>query len=137
MDKISPQFGPVSGGTALTLYGQYLSSGSFPSVRLEGIPCTINPYRTTSDTITCITPKGLKPGLVKNLTLQIDSAQRSLSLAYHYVMDPTVTGISPLKSISSGGRMIQVQGTGFNSVANPRIVVYSENSKTPINDTVS
>ena len=38
---ISPQFGPQSGGTLLTIHGEYMNAGSFIKARIDDLPCRI------------------------------------------------------------------------------------------------
>lgn len=76
---------------------------------------------------------------VERITLSIDDARRILTLGteeqpsdrrgrvralFHYMNDPTIIEIKPLKSFASGGRMITVHGTNIHAVQSPEMVVY-------------
>lgn len=50
-----------------------------------------------------------------------DSASCSI---YNYTNDPKIMQIKPLKSFSSGGRMITVHGTNLDSIQKPELEVY-------------
>ena len=51
--------------------------------------------------------------------------------------DPVVLDIRPLKSYTSGGRPLTVHGRRFDSVQQPRMMVFNETDLSPINVTVS
>lgn len=57
---------------------------------------------------------------------------------FHYLNDPTIIELKPLKSFVSGGRMITVHGTNLDSIQSPEMIVYADQpSDMIINRTVS
>lgn len=68
----------------------------------------------------------------------IDGANRTFEgNPFNYTQDPTIMEIKPLKSFASGGRMITVHGTNFNTIQKPEMVVYTENEQNPVSKSVS
>lgn len=74
-----PYIGPVSGGTKMSIIGNWLNIGSSISVFLDSYECLVNMTHTSSSRLTCITSASRQPEHVKSLTLRIDGGQRILS----------------------------------------------------------
>src|SRR5690606_10844732 len=55
--SIYPSFGPVSGGTKLSISGTNLDIGSNVSIHLDNLPCKVVETRRVSGEIICITSK--------------------------------------------------------------------------------
>ncbi|XP_022914955.1 plexin-B isoform X2 [Onthophagus taurus] len=132
---VYPTMGPQSGGTLLAITGQYLNIGSDITAYLDGHLCQVNITQASSSRLTCITSKAAKPVNIGKLTLSIDGANRTLEgNPFNYTSDPTIMEIKPLKSFASGGRMIFVHGSNFDSIQKPEMEVY-HNEPIPINRT--
>ncbi|XP_043224973.1 plexin-B-like [Amphibalanus amphitrite] len=128
-----PRLGPQSGGTLVTLTGSNLHVGSNVTVTLGGRPC---PVTERLDGVTCVTAPSVEPRDVTDLRVTVDGANRSLAVPFTYTPDPVVLDIRPLKSYVSGGRPLTVHGRQFDSIQQPKIIVFNETALRPINTTV-
>lgn len=134
---VFPLLGPQSGGTQLAISGQYLNIGSEITAYLDEWVCRVNVTQASSSRLTCITSRTNRPINIQKLTLSIDGANRTLEgNPFNYTQDPTIMEIKPLKSFTSGGRMIFVHGTNLDSVQKPEMEVYSYTEPAPINKTI-
>lgn len=134
---IYPKLGPLSGGTHLSVIGEHLNIGTNVRVFLDELECAVQDRNSsvTMQRIQCITPpspNGLRQ--INRLELLIDGANRSFTCTpeppethkcsiYNYTHDPQILQIKPLRSFSSGGRMITVHGTNLHIIQRPEIVV--------------
>ncbi|XP_036388457.1 plexin-B1 [Megalops cyprinoides] len=121
---VSPQRGPKSGGTSLTVTGRYLRTGrpSEVSVRIGDVPCLIT-SEIKEDRFECQTGASNKMG-EHTVTVRFGSSERHLQgAAYHYTADPNITQAVPSKSFLCGGRVIRVSGHNLDVVQEPRILV--------------
>ncbi|KAF1764913.1 hypothetical protein GCK72_004864 [Caenorhabditis remanei] len=129
-----PLYGPISGGTRITLYGQNLSSGSRISVTVGGNPCPIDKVNSSA-VLTCLTPPGSNVGKSAKVVVHVDHSQIQLDQPFEYRSDPSVNGIFPLSSFKAGGRIISVHGSSLNTVQSARMFLIS--SPTPPFDVIS
>lgn len=138
LSAVTPQVGPLSGGTQLAITGSHLNIGSHTTAYLDELPCHINSTQATSSRITCITSRASMPRPVRTLTLIIDGANRTLTgHPFKYKSDPVIAEIKPLMSFMSGGRVITVHGTNFDTIQNPEMVVFvNSDFHYPVNKTV-
>jgi plexin A len=137
---VTPNNGPKSGGTQLTIMGSHLNIGSSVRVFLKDYPCHVNVTHSSSSRITCTTSAAITNETVGRLQVVVDNAVRVLEddNLFRYMPDPTIIEIKPLKSFVSGGRMITVHGTNLDAIQSPEMIVYSDHhSKTMSNRTVS
>lgn len=147
LERVSPKFGPMSGGTELTIYGKNLNIGSSIIAYLDDYICHINTTETTSNSLKCLTTHARSVEQIRTLTLIIDLANRTLQCnhqtrdsrvdmshfninsqngqcsIYNYTADPKIMQIKPLKSFKSGGRMITIHGTNIHTVQRPQMSV--------------
>ncbi|XP_064812730.1 plexin-D1-like [Oncorhynchus masou masou] len=117
--SMEPRKGSRSGGTRVTLRGEYLDTGSQVRVKVNGTQdCTI--LTLTKDTIECTIPAALHTHTeavsvcVEFEDIPCQSAE--LLTQYIYEKNPTISYIKPRKSYLSGGRTITVTGKGFDLV---------------------
>uniref|UniRef100_A0A8C7H5A8 Plexin D1 n=1 Tax=Oncorhynchus kisutch TaxID=8019 RepID=A0A8C7H5A8_ONCKI len=117
--SMEPRKGSRSGGTRVTLRGEYLDTGSQVRVKVNGTQdCTI--LTLTKDTIECTIPAALHTHTeavsvcVEFEDIPCQSAE--LLTQYIYEKNPTISYIKPRKSYLSGGRTITVTGQGFDLV---------------------
>jgi spore coat protein U-like protein len=109
--NVSPAFGPVAGGTTVTITGTGFSGQpivSFGSNRATST--TVD----SSTQITATTPAADKAGsvFVSVATLQGINSPTSGSV-FTYVAPPTVTDVSPKAGPTTGGTTVTITGTGF------------------------
>lgn len=156
LEGLLPAQGPQSGGTQLSILGRYLNIGSSITAYLDDYECAINVTQASSTRLTCVTSAARHPDRIRVLTLSIDGANRTFNCQptpvtltlgqqqrrkngnavasaasnvcsiYNYTSDPRIMQIKPLKSFSSGGRMLTVHGTNLDAIQKPEIEVYDE-----------
>lgn len=118
IDKITPSYGPATGGTAVTLSGYGLEEttavdfGSAPAqsftVNLDGSVTAIAPPEVPGETIVPIratTPEGVTE----------DFLLQETNPANFFTYGPTVTSVTPGEGPESGGTKVTIRGTGFAS----------------------
>lgn len=138
LEGLHPTMGPQSGGTKLSIIGNFLNIGSNIMAYLDNYNCQVNVTQASSGRLTCITSASESPEHIKTLTLVIDGANRTLTCitnryvyddcsVYNYTVDPKILQIKPLKSFVSGGRMITVHGSNLDSIQKPEIEVWIDN----------
>ena len=74
--------------------------------------------------------------VISHLKLKIDNLVISKSINFTYVDDPVVKKISPLRSPISGGRTINVYGTNFKSIQQPRMIILAVDGIHILNETI-
>jgi hypothetical protein len=114
--SLSVSNGPRSGGTLLTINGSDFISGV--SVDFGGSPCTVS--ADTPTTITCTTTAHASGTVTVSVT-NTDSQSGSLSSAFTFDPPPTVSSISPIIGLASGGTTLTVNGTNYISGASVSI----------------
>jgi hypothetical protein len=108
--SVTPNSGPASGGTAVTITGTNFTSGA--TVTFGGTAAT-GVTVASSTSITAKAPSHAA-GSVKVVVTNSDSQSGSLNNGYSYGNPaPAVTAISPNTGRASGGTAVTVTGTGF------------------------
>uniref|UniRef100_A0A7N9APC8 Plexin-B1 n=1 Tax=Mastacembelus armatus TaxID=205130 RepID=A0A7N9APC8_9TELE len=122
---VSPERGPIAGGTILMITGRNLQTGrpSDLTISVGGVPCTIV-SEVQSSSVQCVTGSSNKTG-DHRVTLHYGSSQRYLRTSpYQYTHNPNITHATPAKIfLFSGGRLIYVSGHNLDVVQEPRMVV--------------
>uniref|UniRef100_A0A7N8XWX9 Plexin-B1 n=1 Tax=Mastacembelus armatus TaxID=205130 RepID=A0A7N8XWX9_9TELE len=121
---VSPERGPIAGGTILMITGRNLQTGrpSDLTISVGGVPCTIV-SEVQSSSVQCVTGSSNKTG-DHRVTLHYGSSQRYLRTSpYQYTHNPNITHATPAKSFLDGGRLIYVSGHNLDVVQEPRMVV--------------
>ncbi|XP_062401569.1 LOW QUALITY PROTEIN: plexin-A1b [Sardina pilchardus] len=137
--RVSPSFGPVSGGTRITIHGIHLNAGSAVAVKIGLNPCNFE--RRTSREIVCVTPAGLNSGGTP-VMVDINSAElRNPEVKFNYTDDPTISKIEPDWTIASGGTPLTITGTNLATIREPKMrakygAAKSFNNCTVYNNTV-
>uniref|UniRef100_A0A0K0DAG3 Sema domain-containing protein n=1 Tax=Angiostrongylus cantonensis TaxID=6313 RepID=A0A0K0DAG3_ANGCA len=137
--SVYPSFAPVSGGTKvsslqITVYGQNLDAGSNVVVDVGGVPCE-DIVRNSSSSFTCIVSHATTPSKLVQIVVSIDAATMSVPNLFEFRPDPIVSSAYPLVTFRSGGRMVTVEGSNFDSVLSARMFFVS--STTPPFEIVS
>uniref|UniRef100_A0A8C7C6A2 Plexin-B1 n=1 Tax=Oncorhynchus kisutch TaxID=8019 RepID=A0A8C7C6A2_ONCKI len=115
--EVSPQRGPMAGGSSLTITGRNLLTGrpSDITVTVGGVPC--------EGSVVCVTGSSNGTG-EHRVTLRYGDSQRHLhESAYRYTPNPNITQAAPAKSFLSGGRLVFVSGHNLDVVQEPRMLV--------------
>ncbi|XP_070556393.1 plexin-B2-like [Ptychodera flava] len=125
----TPKVGPKSGGTAVTIRGEYIDAGRNITADFDGFACLIKREQDVwnETTVRCKTSRINTTSSAK-LRMHFDGAERLApdSKSFRYTENQTVKSINPSRSFRSGGRQVNVTGTMFTSVQEPRMVLSSE-----------
>ncbi len=110
---ISPDHGPESGGTTVTLTGTgFLDNfAGTNTVTIGGVAAT-SVVVTSNTSLTCVTP-ALAAGAARDVVLANANGSATLSAAYTYNVPPTLTAVSPAAGSAQGGTSVTLTGTGF------------------------
>ncbi|XP_053379571.1 uncharacterized protein LOC123527872 isoform X2 [Mercenaria mercenaria] len=120
--SIEPAFGPMSGGTSVSVNGRHLNIGRKATVRIGPKECVLTTRNLRQ--ITCKTKDMfLNEPTPLEVVVEIDGARvlGNMSLKYNYSEDPFIKKIHPLTSFASGGRTLIVEGTNLHVVGKPKI----------------
>ncbi|NXS60366.1 PLXA2 protein, partial [Brachypteracias leptosomus] len=118
---LNPSRGPESGGTMVTISGQFLGAGSRVSVLLGNQTCEF--YGRSTNEIVCVSaPSAHGLGAVQ-VSVSVDRAQLERTLQFEYIDDPKVQDIEPEWSIASGHTPLTVTGSNLDVIQEPRIRV--------------
>ncbi|KAJ8257289.1 hypothetical protein GJAV_G00184000 [Gymnothorax javanicus] len=122
--QVSPERGPKSGGTSITITGRKLRTGqpSEISVWIGEAPCLIS-AEIEGDRIECRTSGSNETGGQAVLVRFGSSELRLQGTTFHYTPDPNVTQASPNKSFLCGGRVIKLLGHNLDVVQEARMRV--------------
>ncbi|TRY88515.1 hypothetical protein DNTS_020679 [Danionella cerebrum] len=137
--RVLPSFGPVSGGTRITILGSHLNAGSAVSIKIGLNTCRFE--RRSGREIVCVTPAGLGLG-GSPVMVDINAAElRNPEVKFNYTEDPSITRIEPDWSIASGGTLLTVTGSNLATIREPKMrakygSVTSVNNCTVVNNTV-
>lgn len=117
---VVPRFGPVTGGTGLTIVGRGFEPGAV--VRLGG--SALSSGRVESDqVITGVAPPAGGPGFVDLSVTHPNGVRRSVPGVFEYGRSdppwsaPSILGVTPMSSPTEGGVGVSLLGTGFVSGA--------------------
>lgn len=137
--RVVPSYGPISGGTRITIYGSHLNAGSAVSIKIGLNTCQFE--RRSAREIVCVTPAGLGSGGTP-VMVDINAAElRNPEVKFNYTDDPTILKIEPDWSIASGGTPLTVTGVNLATVREPKMrakygTISSVNNCTVLNNTV-
>uniref|UniRef100_A0A8C8JVS2 Plexin-B1 n=1 Tax=Oncorhynchus tshawytscha TaxID=74940 RepID=A0A8C8JVS2_ONCTS len=127
--EVSPQRGPMAGGSSLTITGRNLLTGrpSDITVTVGGVPCVIS-SEVQEGSVVCVTGSSNGTG-EHRVTLRYGESQRHL----HECVCVCVFGTTPTPklytqyfpslSLCSGGRLVFVSGHNLDVVQEPRMLV--------------
>ncbi len=108
--QISPNSGPIAGGTTVTITGTGFDSGS--TVTFGSVPATSRTF-VSSTKMTAVSPAVTSPATV-HVTVTTSTSQTSApTTADNYTYGPTVTSVSPAFGPTYGGTGVVITGTGF------------------------
>ncbi|XP_064399095.1 plexin A3-like isoform X2 [Halichondria panicea] len=114
-----PSIGPKSGGSNITITGQHLVTGTNHSVQIGNMTCDVIEVGVA---IRCTTAGGAVGE--HSVRVMVDEWSGQRGSGFTYVDDPTFESIEPTISFAAGGTNFIVRGTNFNSIQNPRLLVY-------------
>jgi hypothetical protein len=107
--SVVPNFGPLAGGTPITITGTGFRAGA--TVTVGGNPATSVNF-VSATTLTAVTPAG-SAGAANVQVTNTDAQSGSLAGGFTYLAPPTVTLVSPATGDGAGGTSVTVTGTNF------------------------
>ncbi|WP_353063325.1 IPT/TIG domain-containing protein [Tunturibacter psychrotolerans] len=131
VSSVTPNAGPLSGGTAVTITGIDFAAGATVAF---GSTAATNVTVVNSTTITATTPAG-SAGAVTVTVTNSGGQSGSLAGAFTYAAPPTVSGVSPNSGSTSGGTAVTVTGTNFASGSAVKFGSAAATSVTVVNST--
>jgi len=114
--SLTPNNGPLAGGTTVAVQGSYFMRGI--TVTVDGVPATVSAY--TNDTyFKFVTPAGVDAGAVDVVLTNPDQTTVTVADGFTYnappKTDPEITTVSPNTSSVAGGVIVLVDGKNFKS----------------------
>lgn len=112
--SVTPSFGPLTGGTLVTVVGTLFKTGAEVTFTVGGttLPAT-SVVLTNANQLTCRTPALPAGPATVTVRNPADDLSGSLPGAYTYVAPPTVTSVTPPTGLTLGGFPVTIAGTGF------------------------
>jgi uncharacterized repeat protein (TIGR01451 family) len=111
---LSPNQGPGSGGTAVTITGTGFVSGGSLAVTFGGIAANAVSF-VNSTTITCFTPPHAS-GVVDVVLTNGDGQPTTVTNGFTYDTSPVVSAIRPNSGSVAGSGGVIIEGTNLNTV---------------------
>ncbi|VDI60915.1 usherin, partial [Mytilus galloprovincialis] len=137
-----PSYGPMSGGTVVTLIGYHF--GALTDSK-EGLDIfmdntAVNQFERLSWNQTTVIFKTGNSDTSKTASFLLrwkapysgKSEDAKLPTSFEYKSDPVIKNVNPMVSFESGGCDITIQGTSLDSVYQPKLISYI-----PGNDTIT
>ncbi|NXR13191.1 RON protein, partial [Semnornis frantzii] len=119
VSSLHPPFGPLGGGTHLSLHGTHLSAGSSWQVMINTSECPLTGQPRQGDmAIQCTTPAAGGLGTTR-VALWIDGEEFLAPMPFQYRPDPSISAIVP--NCSFEGSIVTVTGTHLDSVYRAKI----------------
>jgi hypothetical protein len=106
---VSPNMGPLAGGTTVTITGTDFEDAS--AVRVGGVNCQTFTYVSPTE-ITCVTPPGAETGLV-NVSVTTPRGSPSKTDAFLYFEPPVIEAVVPDSGSILGGDAVDIIGQNF------------------------
>ncbi|XP_070815962.1 macrophage-stimulating protein receptor-like isoform X1 [Chaetodon trifascialis] len=127
--EIKPDFGPVFGGTTVTLTGRYLNSGIQRNVNFADKQCSIQSTTEGSgalSSIVCRTAPAAGVGKVP-VKVIIDNFQVTTLKMFSYKKNPVISSVQPHCSFQSGSKLV-IEGQNLDSAHTTVVHYISKNS---------
>nr|WP_269330251.1 IPT/TIG domain-containing protein [Kineosporia babensis] len=112
VSNVSPDDGPVAGGTPVTITGTNFTNAT--GVRFGNV-LGANPQVVNATTMTVTSPAGSAGTVPVTVVGVYANSAASSSAEFTYLDLPEVTGVSPDSGSSAGGTAVTISGTGFTS----------------------
>ncbi|XP_074501349.1 macrophage-stimulating protein receptor-like [Sebastes fasciatus] len=129
--EIRPDYGPVFGGTTVTLTGRYLNSGIQRDVFVANKKCNIHSASGGSETssIVCHTAAAAAGVGKVPVKILIDNFQVTTTKMFFYKTNPVITSVHPNCSFIRGSRLV-IEGQNLDS-AHKTVVQYTSKNTLP------
>ena len=109
LTAMTPNHGPLAGGTAVTLTGSEIRPGA--TLTIGGVPAfAVEVVNAT--TVTALTGSNLA-GTYEARLVNPDGQVATLPMAFTYDPAPTLSDATPRAGSTAGGAMVRLTGTGF------------------------
>jgi hypothetical protein len=114
--SVSPNSGPLAGGTAVVINGQNFAASC--AVRFGGIDAAQVAFNS-SNQLTAVAPPQSSPGPVNVRVVNPDGQANALQNAFQYTQQPpptpapSVSSVSPNSGSISGGTQVTISGQNF------------------------
>ncbi|MCX6129157.1 MAG: IPT/TIG domain-containing protein, partial [Proteobacteria bacterium] len=111
LSTVAPSYGPIAGGTDMTISGANFISGAV--VTVGGSICAKTSF-VSAQSLVCTTPAGAtgyKDVVVSNPDLQTGTLAKAF--AFSNGSAPLVASVSPIYALAAGGTVISISGAGF------------------------
>jgi hypothetical protein len=102
---VSPNVGPIAGGTPITITGTFLTGGTFTIDGLPLLACTVNPAGTQAN---CTTPAHA----AGPVNIAVTTLGGTATSGFTYIAQ-AITGMTPNFGPTGGGTSVVITGTGF------------------------
>lgn len=123
--EIKPDYGPLFGGTVVTLTGRYLNTGVTRNVKIGDKNCTIQNVSEGKGTLSSIVCHTEAAEAVGELPVKviIDSLQVNDTKMFSYKNNPVINSVFPNCSFQRGSKLV-IEGQNLD-VANKILVEYT------------
>ncbi|XP_071988051.1 macrophage-stimulating protein receptor isoform X2 [Engystomops pustulosus] len=125
LTSVSPSFGPVAGGSRLTLSGQNLRAIESRRVYIGESECAAYIESCPAGDLCCVSPPVSSLG-PRNISLWLDDALTPHTQLFTYKPNPVVNSIQPNCSLARGSSLT-IQGSNLDSVSS--ITVWYQSRK--------
>uniref|UniRef100_A0A8B9HUM7 Macrophage-stimulating protein receptor n=1 Tax=Astyanax mexicanus TaxID=7994 RepID=A0A8B9HUM7_ASTMX len=117
ISEVQPDYGPVNGGTLITITGPYLHSGKNRKVTLDGESCPIQSVSVIEGNVSSIVCLSQPVTEVKDVVLQvyIDKSRVVTTRVFRYKQTPEILSVLPDCSFDIGS-IITIEGKNLDSV---------------------
>ena len=110
ISAVSPNAGPIYGGTAITITGKNLTAALSVQV---GSGYATSVFVVNDTTLIAVTPSGTASESAQNITVFTEVGSVTLYGSFYYVDPPTISSISPNNGPIEGGTLITITGTNI------------------------
>jgi hypothetical protein len=130
VSSILPTSGSTAGGTVVTISGSGFSN---PTVKFGGIAATN--VSSSASSITATTPAHAA-GAVDVVVTNSDNQSATVTQGFTYVLpNPTISNVSPNTGPTTGGTLVTITGTNFQTGATVKFGALSANDVNVVNAT--
>ncbi|XP_031423733.1 macrophage-stimulating protein receptor [Clupea harengus] len=114
---VHPDYGPVDGGTRITVTGPHLDAGKTRRVTLDGEACPVESVFAVGENVSSIVCVSQPVSEVKDVVLRvyIDKSHVQTTKIFRYKETPHITDVRPDCSFDRGSR-ITIEGRNLDSV---------------------
>jgi len=124
VDSVRPLYGPVSGGTRVTITGQFLNVSTVTAVYFGQHQGLVDKHSAEENTVFATTPPVNETA--RHLAIELvlnDGSRINTNHTFEYRGNPVFADIRPRDHLAVGGTEVTVTGSNLDSVAEPRITL--------------